>query len=146
MAIGTLSFNASLLLSSNSIPITRCCQNRRIRAAPSSISARFEKPLEELYSVRVERGVSAERLEELGVARWSTWKTGRCQLPWDWHVDQQVYVVEGEVRVVPEGGSGDRYMRFVAGDLVRYPKWFEADLFFDGPYEERYRFRAYGDD
>ncbi|CAA6659200.1 unnamed protein product [Spirodela intermedia] len=37
-------------------------------------------------------------------------------------------------------------MRFVEGDLIRYPKWFEADLFFDGPYEERYRFRAYGDD
>ncbi|XP_068648988.1 uncharacterized protein [Aristolochia californica] len=148
MASGTLSFNASFRLSSNSIPTSGRCQNRSIRAAPysSSISARFEKPLEGLYNVRVERGVSTERLEELGVSRWSTWKTGRCQLPWDWHVDQQVYIVEGEVRVVPEGGSGDRYMRFVAGDLVRYPKWFEADLFFNGPYEERYRFRAYGDD
>ena len=26
------------------------------------------------------------------------------------------------------------------------PRWFEADLYFDGPYEERYRFLAYGDD
>ncbi|XP_077234875.1 uncharacterized protein LOC143877040 [Tasmannia lanceolata] len=108
------------------------------------IAARLEKPLEELYNVRVERCVSPERLEELGVSRWSMWKTGKCRLPWDWHVDQQVYVVEGEVRVVPEGS--ERFMRFVAGDLVRYPKWFEADLFFNGPYEERYRFRAYGDD
>lgn len=103
-----------------------------------------EKPLEELYNVRVERQVSPERLKELGVSRWSVWKTGRCKLPWDWQVDQLVYIEEGEVRVVPEGSR--RYMQFLAGDLVRYPKWFEADLFFNGLYQERYSFRAYGDD
>ncbi|KAK9285020.1 hypothetical protein L1049_024202 [Liquidambar formosana] len=105
---------------------------------------RIEKPMEELYNVRVERKVSPERLSELGVSRWSMWKTGKCRFPWDWHVDQLVYIEEGEVRVVPQGS--ERYMQFVAGDLVRYPKWFEADLFFNGPYQERYSFRAYGDD
>ncbi|KAJ9170043.1 hypothetical protein P3X46_018179 [Hevea brasiliensis] len=103
-----------------------------------------EKSLEELYNVKVERKVSPKRLAELGVSRWSVWKTGKCKLPWDWQVDQLVYIEEGEVRVVPEGS--ERYMRFVAGDLVRYPKWFEADLFFNAPYQERYSFRAYGDD
>ncbi|XP_043706219.1 uncharacterized protein LOC122655902 [Telopea speciosissima] len=105
---------------------------------------KVDKPLEELYNVRVEREVSKERLHELGVHRWSIWKTGKCKYPWDWHVDQLVYIEEGEVRVVPEGS--ERFMSFVAGDLVRYPKWFEADLFFNGPYRERYRFRAFGDD
>lgn len=105
---------------------------------------RVEKPLEELYNVTVERKVPKERLAELGVSKWSVWKTGKCKLPWDWHVDQLVYIEEGEVRVVPEGS--ERFMRFVAGDLVRYPKWFEADLFFNDFYQERYKFRAYGDD
>ncbi|XP_030544435.1 uncharacterized protein LOC115750940 [Rhodamnia argentea] len=105
---------------------------------------RIEKPLEELYNVKVERKVSKERLEELGVSRWSVWKTGKCRLPWDWQVDQLVYVEEGEVRVVPEGSQN--YMQFLAGDLIRYPKWFEADLYFNGPYQERYTFRAYGDE
>ena len=105
---------------------------------------RIEKPLEELYNVSVERKVSPERLAELGVSRWSVWKTGKCKLPWDWQVDQLVYIEEGEVRVVPEGSQ--RFMQFVAGDLVRYPKWLEADLWFNGPYQERYSFRAYGDD
>lgn len=104
----------------------------------------IEKPLEELYNVRVERKVTQQRLAELGVSRWSVWKTGKCRLPWDWQVDQLVYIEEGEVRVVPEGSK--RYMQFLAGDLVRYPKWFEADLYFNGPYQERYSFRAYGDD
>ncbi|KAH6764718.1 RmlC-like cupins superfamily protein [Perilla frutescens var. hirtella] len=105
---------------------------------------RVEKPLEELYNVKVERKVSKDRLAELGVSRWSVWKTGKCQLPWDWQVDQLVYIEEGEVRVVPDGSKD--YMSFVAGDLVRYPKWFEADLFFNDFYQERYSFRAYGDD
>ncbi|KAJ0051636.1 hypothetical protein Pint_01979 [Pistacia integerrima] len=105
---------------------------------------RVEKSLEELYNVKVEHQVSPDRLKELGVSRWSMWKTGKCKLPWDWQVDQLVYIEEGEVRVVPEGSR--RFMQFLAGDLVRYPKWFEADLFFNGPYQERYSFRAYGDD
>ena len=107
-------------------------------------AARIEKSLEELYNVKVERKVSPERLARLGVSKWSVWKTGKCRLPWDWQVDQLVYIEEGEVRVVPEGSK--RFMQFVAGDLVRYPKWFEADLWFNGPYQERYRFIAYGDD
>ncbi|KAF8412891.1 hypothetical protein HHK36_000863 [Tetracentron sinense] len=114
------------------------------RRRASMVMVRMEKPLEELYNVRVERRASPERLTELGVSRWSSWKTGKCRLAWDWHVDQLVYIEEGEVRVVPEGSK--RFMRFVEGDLVRYPKWFEADLFFNAPYRERYRFRPYGDD
>ncbi|EEF37047.1 uncharacterized protein LOC8282539 [Ricinus communis] len=131
------------------LPINRsnrtCCKFRSTNRQSHGIKAmRVEKSLEELYNVRVERKVTPERLADLGVSRWSMWKTGKCKLPWDWQVDQLVYIEEGEVRVVPEGS--ERYMRFVAGDLVRYPKWFEADLFFNGPYQERYRFRAYGDD
>jgi ethanolamine utilization protein EutQ (cupin superfamily) len=105
---------------------------------------RIEKPLEELYNVKVERKVTPEKLAQLGVSKWSVWKTGKARLPWDWQVDQLVYIEEGEVRVVPEGSK--RFMQFVAGDLIRYPKWFEADLWFNGPYQERYSFRAYGDD
>ncbi|KNA10628.1 hypothetical protein SOVF_142600 [Spinacia oleracea] len=59
---------------------------------------------------------------ELGASRWTTWKTGKCRLPWD----QLVYIEKGEVRVVPEGSK--QYMSFKAGDLVCYPKWFEVDL------------------
>ncbi|XP_020574613.1 uncharacterized protein LOC110020747 [Phalaenopsis equestris] len=147
-AIGSLGFASFLRASSIAFrPSNPQSGSTNPSFRGAGIFARFERPLEEIYNVRVERGVSKERLSDLSVERWSTWKTGKCQVPWNWHVDQQVYIVSGEVRVVPEGEkSGERYMRFVAGDLVRYPKWFEADLFFNGPYEERYRFRAYGDD
>ncbi|KAF8689243.1 hypothetical protein HU200_042034 [Digitaria exilis] len=113
-------------------------------------SALLARPLEDIYKVRVERGeVARARAEALRVMEtWSSWRTGgRCRMPWDWQVDQLVYIVSGEVKVIPAGAvHGDDYMHFVAGDLVRYPRWFEADLYFEGPYEERYRFLAYGDD
>ncbi|KAH0650860.1 hypothetical protein KY290_031701 [Solanum tuberosum] len=131
-------------LSTNTICLERrnlCASSRRCRGVRAIMT---EKPLEDLYHVRVERNVTKDRLIELGVQRWSMWKTGKCKLPWDWHVDQLVYIEEGEVRVVPEGSK--RFMQFVAGDLVRYPKWFEADLYFNDFYQERYRFQAYGDD
>lgn len=118
--------------------------------AASAGSVVGRRPLEEVYKVRVERGAAAQaRVEALRVMEtWSSWRTGgRCCMPWDWQVDQLVYVVSGEVRVLPSGASsGEEYMHLVAGDLVRYPKWLEADLHFDGPYEERYRFLAYGDE
>ncbi|KAG2286596.1 hypothetical protein Bca52824_046200 [Brassica carinata] len=86
----------------------------------------MQTPLEEeLYNVKVEPKVSQGRLDELG-----------CKLPWDWQVDQLVYIEEGEVRVVPEGSK--KFMQFLAGDLVQYPKWLEADLFFNAPYRERF--------
>lgn len=156
-AAGTGTFIATACLRPSSVSFSSQLSSRSLLPSPYHfrcpgrnllrVAASLDRPLEDIYNVRIERGVSRERLEELGVDRWSVWKTGKCRLPWDWHVDQQVYVVSGEVRVVPEGAkSGERHMRFVAGDLVRYPKWFEADLYFNGPYEERYRFRAYGDD
>lgn len=59
-------------------------------------------------------------------------------------MDEQVYVVKGSVRVTPEDCEDHAY--FYAGDLVRFPKWFNATLSFDEEYEQRYRFLAYGDD
>ena len=123
---------------------SKLSNNKNIHKAPCIKAMKVEKPLEELYNIRVERKVTPERLKELGVSKWSMWKTGKCKLPWDWHVDQLVYIEEGEVRVVPEGSK--HFMSFKAGDLVRYPKWFEADLWFNDFYVERYSFRAYGDD
>ncbi|KAJ4969551.1 hypothetical protein NE237_016252 [Protea cynaroides] len=81
---------------------------------------KMEKPLEVLYNVRVEREVSKERLEELGVQRWSMWKTGKCKFPWDWHVDQLVYIEEGEVRVVPDGS--ERFMSVTVLGLTAMTK------------------------
>ena len=102
------------------------------------------KPVEERFKIQSEKKISKERLEELNVKRWSKWECDRCIYTWEWKVDEQVYIVKGAVQVTPEGCKDSAW--FYAGDLVRFPKWFSAHLCFDGEYEQRYRFLAYGDD
>ncbi|KAJ1296061.1 hypothetical protein BS78_01G270200 [Paspalum vaginatum] len=115
-----------------SLPISTSGRGARIRAAaapppPPAGGALLGRPLEDVYKVRVERGeVARARAEALrAMETWSSWRTGgRCRMPWDWQVDQLVYIVSGEVKVIPAGAvHGHDYMHFVAGDLVRLFGW-----------------------
>ncbi|CAI5956733.1 unnamed protein product [Closterium sp. NIES-65] len=108
------------------------------------LNVRRRAPLAERYGVRVERDVSADRIEELGAERWQRWWTpGPCAYRWDWRVEEQVLVTRGTLRVTPD--ECEESMEFAAGDLVCFPRWFFAELEFSADYEQRYRFVAYGD-
>ena len=103
-----------------SIPVTGAAASSRRRrcglaaaagaAAAAATDGRVlgRRPVEDVYKVRVVRGAAAqERVEALrAMETWSTWRTGgRCHLAWDWQVDQLVYIVAGEVRVLPAGAT-----------------------------------------
>jgi uncharacterized cupin superfamily protein len=117
---------------------------RHRRGAVVRCYVRPLRPVEERFRIQVERNVDEARLKELGVKRWSKWESDLCAYEHEWKVDEQVYIVKGSVCVVPEDCEDCTY--FYAGDLVRFPKWFCATLSFEGEYEQRYRFLAYGDD
>lgn len=116
----------------------------RRRGAVVTCNVRPLRPVEERFRIQVERNVDEARLKELGVQRWSKWESSLCAYEHEWKVDEQVYIVKGSVKVTPEDCDDCAY--FYAGDLVRFPKWFCATLSFDGEFEQRYRFLAYGDD
>ncbi|CAM6084523.1 unnamed protein product [Calypogeia fissa] len=102
------------------------------------------KPIVERFNIYHEKNVSEERLKELGVSRWSKWDCGPGVTTfWKWKVDELVYISKGSVEVVPDGCFDAAY--FYAGDLVRFPKWFEATWTFDKHFEMYYKFFAYGD-
>ncbi|KAG5403520.1 hypothetical protein IGI04_009639 [Brassica rapa subsp. trilocularis] len=92
--------------------LTQCKKTKNLSLQRAFKVTSMQTPLEELYNVKVEPKVSQRRLDELGVSRWSVWKTGKCKLPWDWQVDQLVYIEEGEVRVVPAGSK--KFMQLLA--------------------------------
>ena len=51
---------------------------------------------------------SAERLQELGVDRWSPWECEPSSFDWSYDSDETCYVKEGQVRVeTPDGGKSD---------------------------------------
>lgn len=102
------------------------------------------RPVVERFNIHHEKSVSEERLKELGVSRWSTWECGPgVSIFWEWKAEELVYISKGSVEVVPDGCYDAAI--FYAGDLVRFPKWFEATMTFEEDYEQSYKFFAYGD-
>lgn len=62
---------------------------------------------------------TAEKLASLGVTRWPTWSKEVSKFPWSFSTQEIAYVLEGEVTVTPNDGSGA--INFQAGDLVTFP-------------------------
>ncbi|MCO5548562.1 hypothetical protein L7F22_002022 [Adiantum nelumboides] len=107
------------------------------------VYARDRPSVEKLYRIYVERNITKERAEELGVQRWRRWESGKSEHDFGWQADEQVYITKGFLQVKPLECPDSAY--FYAGDLVRFPKWFQATLFIEKDYEHRYRFLAYGE-
>lgn len=68
--------------------------------------------------VRVEKP-SKERLEELGVDRWSSWECDVKKFDWEYDEDETFYVLEGKVKVNTDDGEE---VEFEKGDLVTFPQ------------------------
>ena len=60
-----------------------------------------------------------EKLESMNVRNWGTWECEPSSFDWEYDSDERAYVLEGKVRVTPEGGSA---VEIGKGDLVLFPK------------------------
>ena len=68
--------------------------------------------------IQVEKAVSSDRLENLGVKDWPVWEKDISEFPWSYDAQETCYLLEGEVEVIPEQGSP---VIFGKGDLVIFP-------------------------
>jgi uncharacterized cupin superfamily protein len=68
-------------------------------------------------SVSVERQVSEERKEQLGVEEWSPWSKEVSEFDWSYDDTETCYVIEGEVTVSLDGGES---LTIRAGDLAQF--------------------------
>ncbi|WP_372796925.1 cupin domain-containing protein [Pontiella sp.] len=69
--------------------------------------------------IKVERNLSRERQEELGVSEWPIWKKEASEFHWTYYIEETCYLLEGEATVTPLNGGEP--VRFGAGDLVVFP-------------------------
>ena len=71
-----------------------------------------------MMAIKIDRQVSADRLDALGVYNWPTWQKEISEFPWTYDVAETCYIIEGEVTVRLEDGT-----EFVmgSGDLVTFP-------------------------
>jgi uncharacterized cupin superfamily protein len=70
-----------------------------------------------MSKITIEHNPSEDRLEELGVAKWSIWEKEVSTFPIDFDETETAYVLEGEIIVTPAGGEP---VRIVQGDLVSF--------------------------
>jgi len=60
-----------------------------------------------------------EKLEKLGVDKWSTWESEAKKFDWEYEDKEMFYVLEGKVEVKTEDGEA---VEFGKGDLVTFSK------------------------
>lgn len=77
-----------------------------------------------------------ERLDELGVTKWSTW--GCEASTFDWHYDEKetCYLLEGEVTVKTD----TQEVTFGKGDLVTFPQGLSCVWEVHKPVQKQYKF------
>jgi uncharacterized protein len=68
--------------------------------------------------IKIERQPSQERLNQLGVFKWSIWTKEISEFPWTYDEAETCYFLEGDVIVTPDGGQP---VQVGKGDLVTFP-------------------------
>lgn len=68
--------------------------------------------------IKIERQPNQERLNELGVFKWSIWTKEASKFPWTYDAQETCYFLEGDVIVTPDGGQP---VQMGKGDLVTFP-------------------------
>jgi hypothetical protein len=71
-----------------------------------------------MSQVKIEHDPDRKKLEEMKVFNWPIWEKEPSRFNWSYDVQEVCYLLEGKVRVEPEGGEP---VEFGAGDLVTFP-------------------------
>jgi len=90
-----------------------------------------------MSEIKVERGPSEERLEELGVRGWPIWTKEASTFPWSYDSSETCYFLEGDVTVTPDGGEP---VQVGKGDLVTFPSGMSCTWEIRGAVKKHYTF------
>jgi uncharacterized cupin superfamily protein len=71
-----------------------------------------------MSEIKIEKPSQAQ-LESMGVFSWPIWEKEASAFPWSYDEQETCYLLEGEVKVTPDG---DDPVEFGAGDLVVFPR------------------------
>lgn len=72
-----------------------------------------------MAEIKIERNLDQKKLEVEGVFSWPIWEKEPSRFDWYYASEESCYLLEGKVRVEPEGGE---VVEFGAGDFVVFPK------------------------
>jgi uncharacterized cupin superfamily protein len=90
-----------------------------------------------MSEIKVEKNVSRQRLDDLGVSSWGIWSKEASSFPWTYDCEETCYFLEGQVVVTPEGGDA---VEMGAGDLVTFPAGMSCTWEIRADVRKHYRF------
>ncbi|XP_078175939.1 uncharacterized protein LOC144569456 [Carex rostrata] len=108
--------SAAFVLSSSSSLYTKP-KNTSLRF----VRVRAQTMATEKLGIIVEKNPPESRLSELGVKQWPKWGCPPSNFPWTYDAKETCYLLEGKVKVYPEGHNNE-FVEIKAGDLVVFPK------------------------
>ena len=89
-----------------------------------------------MSSIKVEKNPDQARLEALGVKTWPIWTKEASEFPWTYDGRETCYFLEGEVTVIPDGGTP---VTMGKGDLVTFPDGMSCQWHITRPVRKHYR-------
>ncbi len=89
-----------------------------------------------MNEIRVER-LTEVQIQAQGIRSWPIWEKEISTFPWHYDAAETCYLLEGDVRVTPEGGEP---VQFGAGDLVTFPAGMSCTWEIRRPVRKHYTF------
>ena len=89
-----------------------------------------------MEKIKIEKPTD-EQLESMGVMSWPIWEKEESTFPWHYDDQEICYLLEGRVKVTPEGGKP---VEFGAGDLVTFPVDMDCSWEISKPVRKHYKF------
>ncbi|NUM36553.1 MAG: cupin domain-containing protein [Candidatus Brocadiae bacterium] len=72
-----------------------------------------------MSDVIIEKNPSQDKIQKMGIKKWSIWTKEASEFPWFYDEEEHCYFLEGEVEVLNEAGKSFYIQK---GDLVTFPQ------------------------
>jgi uncharacterized cupin superfamily protein len=69
--------------------------------------------------IKVEKNITNEQLQKMGVEQWPVWTKEVSEFPWSYDQKEKCYILEGKVEVTTNDGEK---VIISKGDFVTFPK------------------------
>jgi uncharacterized cupin superfamily protein len=90
-----------------------------------------------MSEIKIEKNISSQRLNELGVTKWPIWGKEASEFPWTYENQETCYFLQGSVTVTPDGGES---VKMGQGDLVIFRKGMSCTWKIHDPVKKHYKF------
>ena len=87
--------------------------------------------------ITVNKNISKDQLQKLGVKEWPIWTKEVSEFPWTYDEEEKCYILEGSVEVTTDEGEK---VTINEGDFVSFPKGLSCKWKITKNIKKHYRF------